>query len=447
MLLPPALVLALNLGLAQPAAAQSCEPPAPEATPAALQQQLLACQHSSSWLAAAGRLLNQQGRYLDAADYLERALLLSPDQPQARLDYTIALAGQGDFASATALAQALLAEPELTATLREPLQRQLAQWQARLAQGGAASASPGGWQTGGSLALRLGYDTNLLGSPNLSSLALTLGGQTQVLPLDDSYLAREGGYLRTDAQLLLRHQSPTGARWDLAASLRARHSPTVTQAASNQYDLSAERTQAPGASQGPYIYIAAAASGLDTSTGSRYSSQGLAAGLDWHRSSACQLRLGLELSWRNYPADTLLSGQYRGATAAWVCHQPDVSQWLLAAKAGQDSAQDQLRAGGDQAQASLRLAHYRPLALWGQPGGLLAELELAASRDARGYSNLLNNASVRTLQRSTARLELQRPLAPGWQWLAGAEGVHQQSSLSLFGLSSWGPYTSINRRW
>ena len=454
LLLPPALVLALNLGLAQPAAAQSCEPPAPDATPAALQQQLLTCQHSSSWLAAAGRLLNQQGRYLDAADYLERALLLAPDQPQARLDYTIALAGLGDFASAAALAQALLAEPELPPAQREPLQSQLALWQGRLGQTanpgaptGTPGANPAAWQAGGSLAARVGFDSNLLGSPNLGSLALTLGGQTQVLPLDDSYRAREGTYLRTDAQLLLRQQSASGSRWDLAASLRTRHSPGLPQATTTQYDISAESSQAPGAGQGPSIYMSAAASGLDANTGSRYSTQGLAAGLDLHRSSACHLRLGLEQSWRNYPADTLLSGQYRGATAAWVCHQPDASQWLLAAKAGQDSAQDRLRAGGDQAQASLRLAHYRPLALWGRPGAMVAELELAASRDARGYSNLLSNASVRTLQRSTARLELQRPLAPGWQWLAGAEGVHQQSSLPLFGLSSWGPYTSINRRW
>ncbi len=451
-----ALVLGLGVVLAQCAAAQGCEPPGPGTTAQALQLQLQrpACQKSSAWLGAAGSLFNQMGRYPDAADYLERALLLAPDQPQARLDYTIALAGQGDFASAAALAQALLAEPELPPAQREPLQRQLALWQDRLGQGanpGAATGTPGAnpaaWQAGGSLAARLGFDTNLLGSPNLGSLVLTLGGQTQVLPLDNSYRAREGGYLRTDAQLLLRQQSASGTRWDLAASLRTRHSPGLPQATTTQYDISAERSQAPGATQGPHTYTAVAASGLDANTGSRYSSQGLAAGLDWHHSSACQLRLGLEQSWRSHPAETLLSGLYRGLTAAWACHPPGSSQWLLSAKAGQDSAQDPLRAGGNQAQASLRLAHYRPLALWGQSGALLADLELAATQDARGYSTLLSNAAVRNLQRTSARLELQRPLAPGWQWLVGTEWVQQQSSLPLFGLISWGPYTSINRHW
>ena len=456
--LPWASVLVLGLGylfgyslaLAQPAAPQGCEPPGPGTTPQALQLQLPACQKSSAWLGAAGKLFNQMGRYPDAADYLERALLLAPDQPQARLDYTIALAGLGDFASAAALAQDLLAEAELPPAQLEPLQRQLALWEGRPGQGataGAPPASPADWQAGGSLAARVGFDSNLLGSPNLGSLALTLGGQTQVLPLDDSYRAREGGYLRTDAQLLLRQQSAHGTRWDLAASLRARHSPGLPQATTTQYDISAERSQAPGAGQGPYLYVVAAASGLDANTGSRYSTQGLAAGLDWYRSSACQLRLGLEQSWRSHPSDTLLSGLYRGATAAWVCPLPDARQWLLSAKTGQDSAQDPLRAGGNQAQASLRLAHDRPLALWGQPGALLADLDLATTQDARGYSTLLDNAAVRTLQRTSARLELQRPLAPGWQWLAGAEWVQQQSNLALFGLNSWGPYTSVSRRW
>ena len=78
---------------------------------------------------------------------------------------------------------------------------------------------------------------------------------------------------------------------------------------------------------------------------------------------------------------------------------------------------------------------------------MLADLDLATTQDARGYSTLLDNAAVRTLQRTSARLELQRPLAPGWQWLAGAEWVQQQSNLALFGLNSWGPYTSVSRRW
>ena len=96
----------------------------------------------------AGSVLNQKGRYREAADFLERALLFAPDLPQAQLDYIIALAGLGDFASAAAFAEALLAQPAQPQSLREPLMQQLAQWQAATVQKSAGQAAiQAGWRT------------------------------------------------------------------------------------------------------------------------------------------------------------------------------------------------------------------------------------------------------------------------------------------------------------
>jgi len=434
--------------------AQSCAPIGPEASAEDLQEQVANCQNDSNWLAMAGSLLNQKRRYREAADFLERALLFAPDLPQVQLDYIIALAGLGDFASAAAFAEALLAQPDQPQSLREPLMQQLAQWQAATVQKSAGQAvTQAGWRTDASIALRLGYDTNILGSPNLGSLAITLGNQTLELLLDETYRAREAGYLRTDAHLALSHQAPEGGQWRLTARLLARNSPDLPQARIQQYDISAERSRVPGREPSPYLTIAA--SGFDSGTGSHYNAQGLATGLDWAlgRESLgqfghqCQLRLGLELSWRRHLAETLLSGLYRGASTNWVCESPSGGQWRLTAKAGQDNAQDQQRAGGDQTQASLRLTHQHGLQLWGKPAVLLSEVDVAASRDAQGYSPLLGNGAVRSMQRATVRLELQHSLLGGWHWLAGFELSQQQSNIALIGLSNWGPYTSLGRRW
>ena len=207
--------LLASLGLAAAAQAQDSNPCT--SAGASLPQMLSAvpaCQKDALFLATLGQKLNNEGRYLEAADHLERALMLDPSLKDAQLSYAIALTGSGDPLSAAALLDNLLADRTLPAELRTLIQRQ---------QNAVATlADPGRWQSRITLASRVGYDSNLMGSPNLDSLSLTLAGQTVVLPLDASYLARSGSYVRADAQLDLRRNAPDGARWVAVASLRLR---------------------------------------------------------------------------------------------------------------------------------------------------------------------------------------------------------------------------------
>lgn len=419
-----------------------------------------ACQKDAPFLAALGQQFNREGRYLEAADHLERALMLDPSLKDAQLSYAIALTGSGDTLSATALIDNLLADSTLPTALRTLIERQQATLGALM-----AVPEPSGWQRRLTLAARVGYDSNLMGSPNLESLALTLSGQTLVLPLDASYLARAGGYARTDAQAELHHSAGDGTRWDAVASLRSRYSPVLPEAGSSQIDLLLERShnpQAPNAGASAVgSYFNLSGSSLEAKAGTHYSAVGPSGGATWRSADGCQARLGFEAQERNYLGNQVLSGRYRGVAGFWSCEQPSGVQWLFVLKAGRDAAQDAQRPGGDQRQASLRLTGFLPLN--GLPGslatdlapalanlsrgGLLLDFEQSQQADASGYSPIIDSGATRSVARRAARLEYQHPVSASAQWVLGAEWVAQTSNLPLFGQSSWGTYSGLRLSW
>jgi hypothetical protein len=86
-----------------------------------------------------------QGRYTDALDHLERALMLNPGLKGAQIDYAVALAGIGDYASALTLVQDLLADPALPSGLVPVLQRQIENLSVSMNTGRLRLTSPCGF--------------------------------------------------------------------------------------------------------------------------------------------------------------------------------------------------------------------------------------------------------------------------------------------------------------
>jgi hypothetical protein len=365
--------------------------------------------------------------------------MLAPELKAAQLSYAIALTGSGDPQSASALIGSLLADPALPDDLRTLIQRQ----QDAL----ATLADPGRWQGRFTLATRAGYDSNLMGSPNLDSLSLTLAGQTVVLPLDPSYLARSGSYVRADAQADLHRTAADGASWDAVMSLRHRYSAAVPEAASSQIDLLAERSNT--ASDAGGSFVSASASGLAAQVGTRYVAVGFAGG--WGRawrnvSLACEMRVGAEWQQRNYVSNQVLSGRYTGVASFLSCEQASGMQWLLGAKTGREAASDPTRPGGDQHQSSLRLSAYWPLAGLRRDGFLL-DFERSKQDDSSIYSEIIDSGRTRSVSRQSVRLEYRLPLSLASQWTLGAEKVSQPSNLTLFQQDSWGLYAGLRKAW
>lgn len=429
------------------------------------QAAILECQHQPQWLARLGNYLNQRGQYREAAEHLERALMLDPLQIDAQIDYAIAMAGLGDKISAVALIQDLLQNPQLPPALQPVLTQQ----QAQLSKERRAPSTRTPWQTQIQLSAVLGRDSNLLGAPNIDSLALTLGGITQTLPLEASYLAQAGNYHRTEAVFHARRQENHGPQWDLLASTRQRDSHTLAQVESNQYELIAERStthQVPGQKMLPGNYLRLSMAELKTRQSGRYQVQGLAFG--WGQAlqadsnlNRCVWRAGIEVQSREYASNSSLSGQYRGLSLLGSCQRPlsttgpqQSTQWHLSIRSGKDHPRDAARAGGAQTQTAIQMHLQVPAQrLWQSAQGQWGlSGEWAKSQDTQTYSPLLNSGEVRKINKYSAKLEYLRNLSETtqsarWQAHAGLEWTVHKSNIRLFGLRSWGPYAGLRFVW
>lgn len=395
------------------------------------------CQREPVYLAGLGNILNQKGRYAEAADHLERALMLAPDLKGARLDYAISLAGVGEVESARLLLDEILADPNLPAHLKPALERQRRNW-----------VLATDWQSKVVVGARIGHDSNLLGSPNLSSLTLTFPDQSVVLPLDESSRPRAGSYERVDLQLESRKQTLSGGQFESFLGLRGRRSGVAADGDSQQADAMLDYSSYARRNNAAGFYMGASATFLRAS-GVRYNAYGLAAGVGAvHWLKGCDARMGLELQERKYLNNDLLAGRYSGIASSVSCNGGRI-QWLVSGKAGVDQAHRAERAGGDQSQYALRGAVIVSSVGPGRfaKGRLWLDFELNESRDTSGFSALLESGRSRFIHRASSRIEYQYPLSNSLQWVAGSEWVSQRSSLALFANRSWGPYLALRGAW
>ena len=87
------LPLQAEAGAAVPDAARPLACRTLNASLEALLAEVAQCQTDAEFLAQLGFLLNAQGRYTEALDHLERALMLNPGLKGAQIDYAVAPTG------------------------------------------------------------------------------------------------------------------------------------------------------------------------------------------------------------------------------------------------------------------------------------------------------------------------------------------------------------------
>lgn len=433
-----------------------------------LRQNLSACQNDPRFLAQLGRLLNQQGAFEEATGHLERALLLQPDQPEARLSYAISLSALGDHTTAVALMDQLLQDSSIPEALVGPLSRQRASMldaQRTLAvsatQSPLAVARAAGWQSRFTLGTRLGYDSNLFGAPDLENLTLTFDGQALELPLSVSYLAQGGAYHRVEALLDLQYAGAQGVRWGATANARTRRSPAYTTAGHTQLDVALERSVSAGL-RGNYLGVNATQ--LQPQAGSRYSVVGLEAGWsgNWQypQGTICFARSGAEIQDRHYSTVEVLSGNYKGFSASVQCSGASAVQWGLNLRTGKDAPFDAARPGGIQSLHSLRANTYLPMSTVlraANVGGaapsapittaLAVSYDYALQQDSNKYADFIDSGRSRDLRRQTLRVEALHPATGPAQWIVGLEWLAQSSNIALFRQQSWGFSLGYRMAW
>lgn len=373
------------------------------------------CHKQPHFLYTLGRLLNQVGRYDEAIDPLEGALLYRPDHWPSQLEYAIALEGIGDHHSATGLLQGLLQNPALDA----PTRQQLAQLQRK-------PLRPVLTRHRGSFSLATGYDNNLLGSTYHTEFMLTSPAGVLPVQLAPDQRPQAGSFVRAEASYAgaVIADPSTPWRYNLAASYRA--SPSFRRADVGQFSALLER----GGADEQGLYLRAQHQTLVQPDAVALQQTQLGLGYDARFGSerGCQQRLGLDLQRLSYPANPALNGRYTGLISNTHC-----PAWGLQvqARAGHDQPIDASRPGGAQHQYSLRASqrihiHTSTLAL---------EVEATRQHDQSGYSALLDNNARRNIKRVAYRLE--------YRWQAGAvspylglEWLNQRSNLSLFELNN-----------
>ena len=435
-----------------------------------LQTQLPACQNNVAWLVWAGQTLMRAGQYLLASDYLERALMLEPDNKGAKLDYALSLAGSEQPDAALSLVRGLLQEPDmpdhlrgaiktLLARLEVPTKTWLSSWTANANSSTAANGSAHRFYGG----VKVGRDSNLLGAPNLTELSLNFSGIPFSLSLDSSYLSQSGNYARADIGWSYTQPAPSeggeggeglfGSKGQLQAwaQARGRESSITPEAQQQQAIAGAEYRLKPFSVTSTSFYALdqvgtyanTQAVELRGGTSVKYAAQSVGFGFFKAASvqgAQCEAKVGAEFQKRDLVSNPILSGRYEGLSAQWFCQAEAGGAWLLAASSGSDKNTDPARAGGPQTETAARAMV--------KVGSVLLELEADYKKDSSVYSVLLSD-SVRKIARLGSRIEWQGTLAqfPQVQAQAGLQWSYQKSNLQLFRQQNWGPYIGLSRAW
>ena len=140
------------------------------------------CLDSGEYFALLGAAWLNGGLLPEAAEALERALLLEPDNGAAQIDYAEALYRQGQLFSAIELNEQVLERADLPANLRPALELRQEEW-----RGLTRDTSFRG-------DFLLGYDRNLNGAPDPGQVTLTIAGENVLLALGEEFEAMSGPY-------------------------------------------------------------------------------------------------------------------------------------------------------------------------------------------------------------------------------------------------------------
>lgn len=405
-----------------------------------------ACIAHAGFLSAYGALWLEEGEADQARVWLERSLMLDPDNLGAQADHALALSALGEPTALKDLAAAWRRRVDVPARLRQRLDLAIQPTtsiqlpSARLGQQTSRTARAGR----GEASLLVGYEDNLAVSPRLSELTLTPPEGEVVLPVVST--PRKGVAVKADLSW------QTAWAWSDRDMVRS--------------GLSVATRRAPGESATDWHQIQGAASYSRQWNGWAASIQ---ADFTWFGGSLTEpyglirSRLVLDhvgdvctqsvqVEWDERRQRRTKSADSLTTLAAWRLQcRPSLRrdwQWSLALRTGLDRPHDNGRPGGEQASVGgvMRL-EYRPSAL------TTIELSLGSVRlkDREGYSSLLESNALRRQTQSFISIELARAidltLVPGAEAVLQVSRFQQASNLALFRHEGMTAYVGIRWPW
>lgn len=388
---------------------------------ASLQQQLAGlmseCLESSEFFALYGAAQLNSGQLAGALESLERALLINPENGDARVDYAQALFEEGQLFIALEINEQLLQREDLPAGLETGLRSRQQNWQALTRQ------------TNFQADLLAGYDNNLNGAPDPGQITLTLSGEPILLNLNEEFRPISGPYL--NMRLGARHrQLRPEYQHNFSAEVRGRSSEDsqsdLVQLASRYSFIKPDRKHAWQADLGiNHLFFGGNPLFTGTETGGRYQPAS-----NWF----CKPHYSLALQHQLFHQESRLSAFESKAGAGVSCPVAgtDGSQSLSAELSLlNNKALRSGRLGGDRQGWQLNIDWQLALSR----GVLRAQLNHTQLDDRQGYSPLLANGAERRLDRSYALLQYREPLpllGTNSSLLINIYHQRQQSNIELF---------------
>lgn len=408
------------------------------------------CIGHAGYLAALGALWLEEGEPAQALIWLERSLLLDPDQLGAVADHALALAALGEPAARDALAQQWQSRSDVPAALRQRLMQGAGIAHGNGSTGATSVVRPAntvdGWVFYREASWVAGYETNLDHSPRLTELTLTPPDRPDPVTLPVESRPSKGAATIADLSWQLAYSPRAGMIVQTGLQGGARYAPAKSDTDWRHVQWAASVSQQWGQWRGQVLSnLTCVGGGINEAY--RLGRFGVAVDRE---AIGCSLRVSVEGESRSHQQTRSADGRTLGALWSSLCPWPGSNTWGwgAAARHSVDEPVDSARPGGVQRQSSLGLRLFGPL---GKQVRLDASLRASIVTDSEGYSALLENNAIRRLNQTQLSLELARPLQISW--LLGAEAlvqlqaVRQSSNLAIFRYHGFSAYGGLRWRW
>lgn len=350
------------------------------------------CLESSEYFALLGAAQLNSGLIAEAAESLERALLLDPDNGSAQIDYSQTLYESGQLFSALDLNRQLLARQDLPPNIEGMLRTRAEDWTAQTRQ------------LGFQLDLLAGYDNNLNGAPSPDQITLTLSGESVILPLNPDFRTISGPYVSFRAGSRYRQLAPD-------------HQTNWTNQVQGRFSEDSDSDLLQIDSRYAFIkpgrqrswQLDAGISNLFFGGDALYTAVEGRARYQPRTATRCRPYYGLALQQQLFHDQSNLNALESKASAGVNCPLSDGGNGqtvTFEASALMNKAANSGRPGGDREgwQASIEWQYPSPVGLF------LAQLNHTSVADRDGYSPLLAGGAERWLERSYVLLQYRRPV-------------------------------------
>jgi len=168
----------------------------------------------------------------------------------------------------------------------------------------------------------------------------------------------------------------------------------------------------------------------------------------WRRNSTCQPQLGIDMQWQHQLNNNVFDQLYSGLHTSLHC-QLSTGVYSLELGTGNAWALHD-NPGGNQARLNTRLTHTMQNSWIIDHANLNSYFRFDYQQDQTGYSPLLNNNAIRSLYRINVGVQYRWPISQSYGYWAGTLSINwqrQYSNIQLFEFNSLESWVGIEVTW